>query len=355
MTLPSISVIVCNYNDSRHLPECLEAILKQKCESLEVIVIDDGSTDDSVKIIERFAESFPQIRFIRNEKNLGVIASGNRGLQVAMGDYILWASANDYVLPTLFQKSLHLLAQFPDAAVCSACTWLVDENGANRRRLQTPIVSRTSRFIPPREARSFLRHQGRWFTSTTAFYKRTALLEVGGFDPELSWYADSFMQQLLALQYGACFIPERLAVERVSANSFSAESRVSIEAYLQMMQKGEQLMRTKMHKFFPDGYADDFRREARYGATMWLRREAEVQQQTYLQSLEGHLESRTLADDLFISVLRLFMRIQDLFVKLYMGLRLKHFTIHRLIAKIQGFSGNVMTRIRAKNFEIGSD
>ena len=82
-----ISVIVPVYNVEKYLPECVESIISQTYGNLEVILIDDGSTDRSGKICDEFAEKDSSIVAV-HQKNSGVSAARNRGLDVCKGDYI---------------------------------------------------------------------------------------------------------------------------------------------------------------------------------------------------------------------------------------------------------------------------
>ena len=99
MSLPSVSVILPNFNHAHYLPQALKATLDQSVKPKEIIVIDDGSTDNSVDVISGFAKDNPSIKLTVNEKNLGVIPSSFIGFQQATGDYMLWSGADDYLLP----------------------------------------------------------------------------------------------------------------------------------------------------------------------------------------------------------------------------------------------------------------
>jgi glycosyltransferase involved in cell wall biosynthesis len=258
---PTISVIIANYNDSQYLPYCLKAILAQRLQPIEIIIVDDGSTDASVKVIQSFMHQDPKILLIRNNKNLGAIFAGNKGLSAASGDFFLWASANDWVLPGLFEKTALLLAKYPQCGLCTSLSYLASEDGGNLRPGLTPVVADEPTFFPPANARKILRQAGMWFNSNTTFYNRKAVLATGGFLPELGWYADTFMEQLLALKLGACFLPEPLGVIRDSDSGMAAASRSDIQIYEEMMRRAEELMRIRMQQHFPAGYADEFNRQ----------------------------------------------------------------------------------------------
>ena len=93
-----ISVIVPVYNVEPYLPECLDSILGQTCRALEIILIDDGSTDGSSQICEAYRERDARIRVFR-EENRGVSAARNLGLDNASGEWIMFVDADDYVSP----------------------------------------------------------------------------------------------------------------------------------------------------------------------------------------------------------------------------------------------------------------
>src|SRR4051812_21669960 len=120
MSRSSLSVVMPNYNHSHYIGEALEAILGQTFRPMEVIVVDDASTDNSVEVIEQFVRRDSAVRLLRNEQNSGPVPTVNLGLKQASGDYVYTMAADDKILPTFFEKSMNLLAQYPQAGLCSA-------------------------------------------------------------------------------------------------------------------------------------------------------------------------------------------------------------------------------------------
>src|SRR2546423_1824551 len=96
---PRISAIIPNFNHAQYLARSVGSYLNQPLLPYEIIVIDDGSTDNSLEVLEGFAKKNPIIRVLRNERNIGMNATMNRGLQEARGDHVLYTSADDEVRP----------------------------------------------------------------------------------------------------------------------------------------------------------------------------------------------------------------------------------------------------------------
>ena len=105
-----ISVIVPVYNVAAYLPECLDSILSQDYDKLEVILIDDGSTDDSGTICDDYARRDSRIRVI-HQKNGGAAAAKNAGLRAATGEYLSFADSDDFLEPGAYAYMLAVLKE----------------------------------------------------------------------------------------------------------------------------------------------------------------------------------------------------------------------------------------------------
>lgn len=103
--MPEISVIIPVYNASRYLPECLESIMAQTFSDIEIICINDGSTDNSLQILQDFKQKDSRIKII-DQKNAGVSAARNAGLAIASGKYLGFVDGDDTVSGEYFQKLL---------------------------------------------------------------------------------------------------------------------------------------------------------------------------------------------------------------------------------------------------------
>jgi glycosyltransferase domain-containing protein len=225
----TVSVLLCNYNDAPYLRDSLSAICTQSRLPEEVIVLDDGSTDDSLKIIEDFGRRYPFIRILKNETNRGLLYSINRALAEARCAFIVWAAADDRLMPQFLERNAQCLREYP-AAGMTFSRLAVFEDGSDETTSFTEKnygvafdFGTAPRFLSPQMLRDRLQHSHLWISANTAMASRTALMQVGGFDAELRWHADYFSFLAVALRHGAVCIPETLALMRQRPQTYSSE------------------------------------------------------------------------------------------------------------------------------------
>jgi glycosyltransferase domain-containing protein len=224
----TVSVLLCNYNHARYLPDSLSAICNQTRLPEEVIVLDDGSTDNSLDIIEAFARRYPFIRVLKNETNRGLLYSINRALNEARYDFIVWAAADDRLLPNFVERNVQCLREYP-AAKMTFSRLAVFHDGSEdiisftrRRHGEAFDFGPAPIFLSPELLRKRLQQSYVWISANTVMASRGALIGAGGFDPELRWHADHFAFLVVALRHGACCIPETLALMRQRGETYSS-------------------------------------------------------------------------------------------------------------------------------------
>lgn len=219
MSRPRVSAVVPNYNHAKLVPRCLLALLHQSVPPDEILVIDDASTDNSVEVLTALAAQHPRIRFLRNERNAGVHASLNRGLAEAQFERIGFFAADDEVLPGLLEKSLPLLEAHPEAGlVTGLCRWQCHSTGNTWQYGAT--MPRTAGFLPPTELVKLGRAGRLQVAAQPALYRRDALLQAGGWRPELRWFTDWFGTWVVGFRHGICFVPEELSVFHLYPGSY---------------------------------------------------------------------------------------------------------------------------------------
>ena len=119
MENPLITIIIPLYNVDKYISHCLDSIISQTYQSLQIILVDDGSSDRSGEICDRYASEDPRIQVIHQE-NCGVAAARNRGLAAANGEWVGWVDSDDWIEPDMFEYLLkNALYSGADIAVCS--------------------------------------------------------------------------------------------------------------------------------------------------------------------------------------------------------------------------------------------
>ena len=134
-----VTVIIPNYNHARFLPDRLDSVLSQSYQNLQVILMDDCSTDESRVILERYARRDTRIELVYNEQNSGsTFKQWNKGISLASGEYVWIAESDDVAELTFLEKLVNCLDDHPDAglAYCQSCR--IDEDG---RRAGIAFVS----------------------------------------------------------------------------------------------------------------------------------------------------------------------------------------------------------------------
>lgn len=144
--MDKISVIVPTYNNAPWLPDCLDSLLAQTYENMEIIVVDDGSTDHTGEILREYSEKNEKIKTIHQE-NAGVTAARLRGVEQADGNWIGFVDGDDTVEPTMFARLLeNALAYDGDISHCGYYLAFPDgrredHQGTGRLRVQEPLTA----------------------------------------------------------------------------------------------------------------------------------------------------------------------------------------------------------------------
>ncbi|MGK6353387.1 glycosyltransferase family 2 protein [Parapedobacter sp. DT-150] len=131
---PLVSVIIPCYNGAAYVGQALESILAQTYPNLEIIVIDDGSTDGSQHIIAAFAQMDKRIKAVRYEQNRKLVDVLNSGIELARGKYIARMDADDIALPTRIERQVRFMEANPDIGLSGTFIAAFDGQGRKRNR-----------------------------------------------------------------------------------------------------------------------------------------------------------------------------------------------------------------------------
>lgn len=136
MVTPKVSIIVPVYKAEKYISKCMHSLFNQTLQELEIIVIDDCSPDKSIEIVKQVITEYPkrlnQLKLIRNESNLGVGQTRQKGIDSATGAYIIHCDPDDWIDPTLYEEMLnYALQNDADIVICD----FIKEYGDNYQRM----------------------------------------------------------------------------------------------------------------------------------------------------------------------------------------------------------------------------
>jgi hypothetical protein len=170
---PVVSVVVPCHDYARYLPDAVSSVVAQTFEDWELVVVDDGSTDDTVEVTEGLIARHPdrRIRLLR-QANAGVSAARNTGIEAAAGRYILPLDADDMIAPTMLEKTVAVLDGDPKVAIASTDVFTFTDDDLPPQVMPLPAYSREL----------LLQRLIMFYCS---LYRREAWRTVGGYDENM--------------------------------------------------------------------------------------------------------------------------------------------------------------------------
>jgi glycosyltransferase involved in cell wall biosynthesis len=267
MTTASLSVTIACYNHDAFVGDALEAIMSQSRAADQIVLVDDGSTDNSYDVMRSFADREPRIQLVRFDENRGARAARQHAIELCTGTYLYNAAADDRISAGFIEKSMNILEKYPQAGMSTTLSLQIDSEGNDLGVFPTPVVSYNPTYIAPDVAANKLRHFGAWFMGNTAIYKRAAIPEAGGHRPDLGAFTDGFLMHVIALRFGACYIPEPLACWRKMPESLSSKQAKDVSRMREVIERASWLMESPESPYaglFPKQYPPHWRRRNKY-------------------------------------------------------------------------------------------
>jgi len=218
-----ISIVIPNRNHARYVVRAIDAYAAQTRRPDEIIIIDDASGDDSWRRIEELARQHDVIRPVRSREHKGINRTINQGLALARGAFVVVAASDDLIDAEFLKKCADIMRAHPAAGFCFSDPTSFPADGGKMRH-HSFFISDRPKYLGPDDIEGLLRKAAFTFPTNSLFFRRAALMQIGGFIPDLEWHADWFAAHALALRHGACYVPENLAFFRVSAGSYSARA-----------------------------------------------------------------------------------------------------------------------------------
>ena len=261
----TLSVMLCNYNHGEYLHRSVGAILTQSRPADEFVIVDDGSTDDSLAILDGYARDHASVRLIRHPRNLGLNAAMDTALAAVTGEYLYMAASDDYVKPGFFESAMALAARHPEAGLVFGRLLGGWEGGIEEPGPDFPDWREPTFASPQRYLDDYLRRAPALHSLTmSTIYRRACLVELDAAQRDLGYWVDAFTSRAIALKYGACFIPQDCAVFMFNPAGFAGSQVSDLGRGLRPLQAAAALMRSPAFADrFPASFVVEFERRAR--------------------------------------------------------------------------------------------
>lgn len=233
--VPLVSVCVPSHNYVEFLGRCLDSVLAQSFREFELLVVDDASTDDSVRVAESYDD--PRVRIVRHSRNVGAVETWNHALALARGEYAGFLCADDYFLPDKLSRQVEVIAAHPDVALVHADGEWVSQDGV-------PEASFRSAFPPELQAHQESDHVVlaplelprlaagyNYIHLSSALFRRRAVANLGSFSPAFPYAADWDLWLRLAARHGIAYVAQPLSAIRRHSRNLTLSMQASGRAF----------------------------------------------------------------------------------------------------------------------------
>lgn len=219
------SAVVPNYNDGKTISESLESLAAQLLPFYEIIIVDDGSTDNSVDVINAFIAKNPNARLIRQPQNQGVVAAINTAIDASTGDFIFLCSANDAYYPMMTQRCEEMHQRYPQAGIISGNAAAFDQiKGRFTYDMKLPLPQVTAYYTPEALA-EHNRKAAIHFNGGANALRLDLVRKYGALIPVLLWHSDWFLNMMIAFDTGVAYLPENFSMCRLEGKKSYSSNR----------------------------------------------------------------------------------------------------------------------------------
>jgi len=244
----TVSVVIPTYNRARFLAAAVASVRAQTCPCLEIVIVDDGSTDDTPAVVATLGTG---IRYVA-QANAGPAAARNRGIREARGDLVAFLDTDDRWFPEKIALQVEILRRQPSVALVCADMSIEDEAGAGsvdsnflQRGLQAFFAELEGRPIPDAPRRLM---QVNFINTSTVLARRAVLLELRGFDTRLRYGEDLEFWLRIAARHDVACVPSVQEIRVEHATNVTKSIEPMLVGYVQMAE----VIREWAHDLMPN-------------------------------------------------------------------------------------------------------
>lgn len=212
---PLVSVCIPAYNNAEYIKDTVMSVLEQTYRNIELIVVDDHSTDNTIEVLESIEDD--RLKIYKNEKNLGMVGNWNRCLELATGEYVKLICADDMIAKNAIEKEALAMRKHPKVNLVESDTNLVDIYG--KKTGQFRRYPKNGMMDGKRLAKISLMIQNFYGAPVNNLIRRSALEKTGGFDTSFTYILDFDMWLRLSCTGDVYIIHEQLNSFRIRNDS----------------------------------------------------------------------------------------------------------------------------------------
>jgi glycosyltransferase involved in cell wall biosynthesis len=232
---PFVSICIPVFNGEKHLPKCLDSAVSQSYLNIEIIVVNDGSTDSSQEIINLYALKDKRIKTVYNDKNLGLTGNWNKCIELSSGEWIKFLFQDDYMANNCIEEMLNASSTNNSILVCKR-TFLLDENVDNitKNYYENKVVTfeklgvsdKTTYLNPGIISRFACENICLNFIGepTSIMFKKKLVDIIGLFNTRLEQLCDFEFALRIGSNYGVTYIPKKLTFFRIHGSSTTSSN-----------------------------------------------------------------------------------------------------------------------------------
>jgi len=235
--MPRVSVIIPTYNRAKYISEAIGSIMSQTYNDYEIIVVDDGSTDNTKEVLKKYKE---KIKYVC-QKNQGSAAARNRGVKESRGEFIAFVDSDDLLMPRCFELQVQALEKNPQAAFAYGKSGLVDEGGRCIKKIFSTKKRRSGNIFEDLLFGSCIR-------TDTAMFRKACFNDIGGYDKSLLRAQDWDMYLRMCKKYEVVFIDEVVAQYRYHGSNSVRDTEMLLNFVLKIMNKHKGCFKDHPHR-----------------------------------------------------------------------------------------------------------
>lgn len=209
-----------NYNYACYLKDSIQAVLNQTRKPDEFIIIDDGSTDESVEIIREMIKDSPYASIIINKKNIGIAKTHNLGIQLSTSDFIFLAASDDMISSNFVYENMRFVENDSRIKMCCSIPSFFD----HEKKWSDDLRIRQQNVFNPQETLKLLAKKYFWIAGHTAIIS-AEFLKNHIVNDYLKQYSDWYLIHILGLSENIGYIPQSLSYMRIHSKSYGRDKR----------------------------------------------------------------------------------------------------------------------------------